>query len=308
MKKYIYIIISLVLLNSCSKRKVENLNGLWRIGYDQETENPFFPYELLFKNDSLILVDGNNFRHKIKHKINWNSIEMSFQNGNIKKARFKIYSDSIISFDSKKFHKTPDNHIQLKPYKLIDYKTNELLTDNNYYPIIHLIKNENLLKVVLNDRVADLEKIPHFFMGCNTGPQPPLIIYIGEGVNFNDLIEAYLWIKVSGVNSVILVTKNDTYDKFYALKDVITIDSSLMNNFLTEKNIPLAPPITKQVITKTFEINTKTNLEKLPSYNETEKISFKVTNTLDLITYLKLIEKMKDKNNIEIEITANNND
>ncbi len=84
--KYYINILFLFILFSCSKGDIKNLDGTnWERFYISENKTHFFPYELSFKKDSLILTDGYNFKHKIKYKISKDSIEMFFQK-NTKKS------------------------------------------------------------------------------------------------------------------------------------------------------------------------------------------------------------------------------
>jgi hypothetical protein len=306
--KYSIIILFLVVLFSCTKKELKNLNGThWGTNYIPENKGENFPYSLSFKEDSLILTDGNNFKHKVKYEINNNSIEMFFKK-NKKKVYFKRHSDSI-TFDSENYYWSNEISPNNKPYNLINYHSKEIFS-YEYSSIIHLVKVKNEPKVILNDRTVNLDKIPSFLSGCNNGkPEPPVTLFIGKGITFNEFIETYIWIKVSGINKAILVTKNESFERFYSIKDDINISESLMNSFFTKKNIPPPPnyPLTKGNERRIIKIDNKIGLEQLPNKNDSIKYLLKISNKINLIEYLKLTEKIKNNENTVKEITAYNN-
>ncbi len=310
MKLYIYILTFGFILFSCSQEKTTNLTGSWRLEYNEQIEAPFFPYELCFNGDTLTMIDGNNFKHQVKYQIIDDSIEMIFSNGSIRKIDFNVYSDSIISLGVGKFNKIHDDFLSsVQPYNLIDYKTNEILTDNEYLNVIHLVKNKGRVQVILNDVITNLENIPDFLESSHSSP-PPLLLYLGKGIEFKDLIEAYMWIKVSWTHFVFLVTGNDSFDKFYIIKDYISIDDSLMNSFLMKENIPPFPPSSVENIelkSHIIEISNQANFEKLLNINDSTESLIKIGNQIDIIGYFELIKMIEGKKNIKKVITAYNN-
>ena len=307
MRRYIHILFLTLILFSCSQKKIENLNGSWRLDYDEQTKSPFFPFELFFEGDTLIMIDGHNFKNQIRYQIKGDSIEMSFSNGSIKKMDFSIYSDSMIFLGAGKFYKIPNDFLNIvKPYDLIEFKTNEILIDNAYSSVIHLVKNGGQVQVILNDVTTDLENIPDFLVTSHGSP-PPLILYLGKGLEFKELVEAYMWIKVAWINRVTLVTGNDAFDKFYIVKDYISIDDSLMDVFLKKENIPPFPPSPIEITEikrNIIKIDNQADFEKLLTINDSTEYLIQVDNQFDLFGYLELIGKIKGKKNIKKVITA----
>jgi len=308
MRRYIHILFLALILFSCSQKKIENLNGSWLLDYDDQTKSPFFPFKLFFEGDTLILIDENNFKNQMLYQIKGDSIEMSFSNGSIKKMNFSIYSDSIIFLGTGKFCRIPNDFINIvKPYDLIEYKTNEILIDNSYSSVIHLVKNGGQVQVILNNVTTDLEKIPAFLVTSH-GPPKSLILYLGKGLEFKDLVEVYMWIKVALTKRVTLVTGNEEFDIFYIVKDYISIDDSLMAVFLKEKNIPPLPPSSiniTEIKRNIIKIDNQADFEKLTINDSTEYL-IQVDNKFDLFGYLELIGKIKGKKNIKKVITAYN--
>jgi len=309
MRPYIYILTFGLILFSCSQKRIESLDDSWRLDYNGQIESPFFPFELYFEGDSLILIDGNNFKHHIRYQIIDDSIEMFFSNKSIRKLEYRFHSDSIISIGTGKFYKFPnDFRNNVKPYELIDYKTDEILIDNSYSSIIHLVKIGGQAKVILNDITTDLDNISDF-LETSSGTNPPLILYVGKGLEFNDLVEAYMWIELSNTHKVTLVTGNECFDKFYIVKDFIRINDSLWGDFFKRENIPPFPPypIDRKEKDRTIvQIKNQTDLEKLLNTNDSTKYLIQVGNQLDLLDYLELIEKIRGKKNIMKVITAYN--
>lgn len=307
MKLYLYILTFLLINFSCSQKKFERLRGVWKLDNNVKIETPFFPIELNFETDSLILIDDHHFKHQIRYQIIDDSIEMIFSNDNIRKLKFSFCSDSKISIGNCKFYKFPnDFENNVKPYEMIGYKTDEILIQRSFSNIIHLVKIDGQVKVILNDMTTDLEKIPDF-LETNHGTPLPLILYLGKGLEFKDLVKAYLWIKLSNTHKVTLVTGNESFDKFYVLKDFIQIKDSLLENFYNRENIKHLStyPIDNQNKDRTIiEINNKTDIEKLINLNDSTKYLIQVGNKLELIGYLELITKIRGKKNFKKIITA----
>ena len=307
MKHYI-ILLFLFTLFCCSKQENKNFNGTnWERFYVSDNKTEFFPFELSFKKDSLILTDGYNYKHKIKYRIINDSIEMYFKK-NIKKVYFKTYSDSI-TIDSINFYKSREISSKNKPYDLIDYQSKEIFS-YNYSSVIHLVKVNNKTNVILNDNTNDLNDIPSFLSGCFNGkPPPPVTLYIEKGITFNELLETYLWIKFMNIHKVTLVTKNESYERFYSMKDNINIDESLINEFSIKNNLPPSSPsynIPKGKERKIVKIDNQTELEQILNINDSIQYLFKISDKIDLIKYLKLTEKINSQKNIRKEITAYN--
>jgi len=285
------------------------LEGSWRLDYNGQIESPFFPFELYFEGDSLILIDGNNFKHHIRYQIIDDSIEMFFSSESIRKLQFSFHSDSIISIGTSKFHKFPnDFRDNVKPYELIDYKTDEVLIDSSNSSIIHLVKIDGEVKVILNDISTDLENIPEF-LETSHGTPPPLILYLGKGLEFNDLVEAYLRIELSITHKVTLVTGNDCFDEFYIVKDYLSVHDSLMEDFLNKENIPPSPPLpvdNKEKERRIIVFKNRADFDKILNTNDSTKYLVQVDSHIDLLDYLELTEKLRGKKNIMKVITAYN--
>lgn len=309
MRPYIYILTFGLILFSCSQKRIESLDGSWRLDYNGQIESPFFPFELYFEGDSLILIDGNNFKHQIRYQIIDDSIEMFFSNESIRKLEFSFHSDSIISISTSKFYKFPnDFRNNVKPYELIDYKTDEILIDSSYSIIIHLVKIDGEVKVILNDIMTDLEKIQDF-LETSSGTSPPLVIYTGKGLGLNDLVEAYMWIGRSNTHKVTLVTGNECFDKFYIVNDFISVNNSLLEDLLKKKKLkplPTLPVDFDNLEAQVIEIRNQTDFQKLFNTNDSTNYFVRVDIQLDLLEYLEVLEILKGKENIKKEITAYN--
>jgi hypothetical protein len=309
MRPYIYVIVFGLILFSCSQKRIESLDGHWLFDFNGKIESLYFPLELCFEGDSLTLIDGYSFNHKVRYQIIEDSIEMIFSNENIRKLKFGFCTDSIITIGLGKYRKVYNNfQCYAKPYKLIGYKTDEILNDSTYSWVIHLVKVNGRLKMILNNCTTDLKNIPEYLITSHRTPLR-LILYLGKGLEFNDLIEAYMWINFINSHEVTLVTGNDCFDKFYMVKDFIHIDNSLIEEFLKKENLPPFIPLpvdnseTKRQI---IRIKNQIDFEKLLSKNDSTKYLILVNNQLGLLDYLEMTKKLSKKSNILKVITAYN--
>jgi hypothetical protein len=74
-------------IGACSNK--EDIEGYWRLNFDEEIENDFLPYELSFKHDTVWMVDSYNFKQKSGYSVIGDSISIAFENG-IKKKLFVL--------------------------------------------------------------------------------------------------------------------------------------------------------------------------------------------------------------------------
>ncbi len=240
MRRCICIIVLTLTLSSCVRSKIKVLEGSWRLDFDETVENQHFPLELCFLSDTLYMIDGYNFQHKTKYRIENDSMELVFSNGDVLELNIEIYTDSTICFSDANFFKIPLGFESiLHPYDLLGYKTGKTISDTSYDYVIHLIKFKSKPQVILNDITTNLDDIPDFL---NSGHAPnQLNLYLGYGIELNDLLEAYKWIRIAGIKVVVLVTGNESFYRFYIVNDYISLDDSLFNSFLNEEDFPSFP-------------------------------------------------------------------
>ena len=309
MRRNIFILILIIILGACEQDKIINLTGYWRLDYSEQVENTFFPYELRFNGDTLYMTDGNNFKHKTFYSIENDTLEVNFSNGNKLKVKFQNISDSSIVFDKVKFRRFPSEYSTfVQSYDLVNIKTTKILLEDSNVPVIHLIKVHKKIKVILNDVTSDLNDIPNF-LDCNSCAQSSLYLYIGKGIEFGDLVEAYKWVQLSGINHVFLIIGNKTYEKFYTLEDYININESLMNEFIKQiKTSSLTPRLPKIDFggRVAIRINNSDDFSKLMTIKDSSDYLILIGSQIELVKYFELIERTKNRMNVKREITAYN--
>ncbi len=301
MRLYLAILVCGVILFSCSQNKADRLDGSWLLDHSGKYKSLFTPFDLYFEGDSVIMTDGNLFRHHAHYKMMNDSIELIFSNAVVKKMEFRQHSDSMICVGGLNYHRVTNlPRPGMKPYKLMDYKTNETLKADSYSFVIHLVKMKGKAKAILNDQVAELADIPDFLSTC-AGNDQTVAIFLGEGIEFSDLAEAYTFIEYAGVNKAILVTGNACFDEFYAMTDSINIDNGFRAWVLQQHNMPPAQtkplsdcPNGRQVVV----VNHQTDIEKVMSINDSLQYLIMVDHQLELISYFNLLEITKGKKHI----------
>lgn len=236
MKRIISIFILCSIIYSCVSKQDEQ--GYWTIHFDEVKDSSIYPDELYFKKDTLIIQSSHYFKQVAIYKKKNDTIYLTFKNGIEKKYPFSILSDSSIEFAKMKFIRTnEDNLSKAEPYELIGYQSKSRFTPHSNSTIIHLIKYNSEAKVILNDKIYELSSIPEF-LNYGQNDKPKLYLYLGKGIEINDLIKTYCWILVCEIYKVELITHSESFEEFHTVKDYLYIDDSLFMNFIKENKIP----------------------------------------------------------------------
>jgi hypothetical protein len=149
-----------------SRSDKTEIDGYWWLNFEEEPENPFFPYELRFHQDTLQMVDGNNFKQtSIFTDLN-DSISITFESGIRKNYYFTVLSDSTIQFADQEFVQASiDYFTKSQSYELFGWKSTQEFRPQINSSVIHLIKDSDSTKVILNDITTDLKHLPDFLIG-----------------------------------------------------------------------------------------------------------------------------------------------
>lgn len=287
---------------SCRSDTEIFFDGYWRLDLDSQNENPSFPFELKFIGDNLFMIDGYNFTHDVKYKDLKDTLNIIFSNGYTCRKGTTLYSDSLLFFDNEEFFRVSSDYFsEIHTYQLLGFETNKTLDDSSYDSVIHLIKKDDQAKVLLNDAISEFKDIPDFLCGEYRKP-PTLLLYIGKGISFKDLIGAYFWILTSQYQKVTLVLANRGYEAFFIQKDYFRIEDSLMNEFRKINNLPPFPQLSSELIVRpknVITIENSNHISKLESLSDSIDFVVAVDTDLDLISYLKVNEILQEKRNIK---------
>lgn len=245
-----------------------------------------------------------HFKQKAHFYIEDDSLVLTFLDGTKEKVYFNIVSDSILNFGKANFYKTPiDEYSNIPYYNLIGFKTQEKLSEDINSTHIHLIKINGRAKVKLNDQTTDLKHIPKF-LDWSHRSQPNLFLWLSEGLEFSDLLEAYKWIYDSGYSQVNLVTANQGFTDFYLVKDHFFLEDDLIQKLLApQRTRPFLPePEYNHKTIKILTIKDSTDFEKLETLDESSEYLLQVDYQISLIDYLNLNLKIRNLKNIQKEI------
>ena len=238
-------IISLTIIG-CSNRT--DIQGYWRLNLDEENEIGFFPYELSFKQETMLMVDAYNFKQTSRYSVFGDSIYMNFENGVKASYSFSSLNDSTIEFAGRIYSRTSEYYFsETQPYELLGWTSNHEYNPLGNTIIVHLIKVGESTNVILNDVTTDLEYLPEFLMWENDeyvahSQKPKICLYIGKGIKLMDLVDVYCWIKYSGYQKVELVTSNLFFEKFYSIQDQVDVEDKVFLKFQEDNRLPLLPP------------------------------------------------------------------
>lgn len=294
-------ILCFFLINACNTDIDRLQAGSWKVAYSEKNESPFTPCKIQFYNDSIKFIDGYSYCHSGSFTKQDELWEIKFSNGSVAIVSLEVPSDSTIKFNDHLYYKIADDEFPKTPdYELLGFHTGNTLGDIKNTSTIQLIKTNNGPKIILYDVVTDLEEIPSFLV-IEDGTTPSLLLYIGKGISFENLLETYYWISMSGIKRVTLVLENKGFDQFFFQIDEISLSDSLISEFFHKNNM-LPPPNAKGFIEdKAFKI-IKANELKLDELNDSLSYLIKIDTKIDIIDYLKLKGAIEKKRNINAEI------
>ncbi len=298
--KLIFNFIFLTIIISSCKKNDSNISGYWSLNFDNGDRENILPYVLNFQNDTLITVDEHNFKQTSKYKINNDSIYITSKNGAKEKYSFSIISDSIISFSNKEFFRvSKDFFPETQSYELLNWKSGEKFKRVSNSTVVHLIKQKSVAKVILNDKISNLNKLPEFLTWSHN-KKPTVYLYIGKGIELKDLTDVYCWMKYCGYRKVELVIANNSIESFLSIKDAINIDDVLFSTFIKAKKLPPLP-LRPRVVDKSKNIdviciNSKNELKHL---NNSKIYRYNISNQLDINSYLELIQQLQKEKKIK---------
>lgn len=290
MRLHIVYVLLLSLVWSCSKPLQPK--GDYRLLYTSNLDNDSFPYELQFKGDSLILIDGYLYTHKTKFVQQGSQIHLTFSNGQQSTLSFQVLSDTSLVFGQHNYYKIPEKFMSTIPsYQLFGYKTKNKLDMKLSTDIIHLTHLNGQPKLILNDSYADIKEIEGFLSGGHISPINHLLyLYIGKNTTFKDLIKTYSHLQVLGIKNIRLVTDNDTFKQFYGINDRINLDLTLLKSNLGRSYPPFPRKPLQSSLTDSLYINNIHDFKLLDELNPSTPHLVLVSSELPLEDYFRLTE------------------
>ncbi len=189
-----------------------------------------------------MIVDGYNFKQSASYTTYGDSISINFTNGVKRNYFFSVQSDSTIQFAGMAYSRTSKDYFSsTQSYELLGWPSGQEFSPQINSTTIHLIKDGDSTKVILNDATTGLNDIPYFLNWWH-GQQPLINLYVGQGIELKDLLVAYCWIKYSGYRKIELVTSNISFEKFYSIYDYVDVDDSVFMEFIVDNSLPPPPP------------------------------------------------------------------
>ncbi len=280
MKKLLLFSIVLILFNCSKKIDAKDLQGVWWSSGNNESKG-FYP-ELVFDNDSIVIINNFGMPHFGKYLLKYDSIFMKIDNASLGLNINYKKQDSTLNINGENYWKRY-NTLQKKQKKihLINLKSkNEIHIDSLNGSILKAIKNnKGELKVILNDKTTNINEIPNFMIRCTDGKNyylKPNII-IGSGINLTDLKKIY--IELFNVNYTIirlLTYENFQSQSFYYYNKKIAF-------FRDEISINI-PPSEFDLYKKEFIQKFNPKLLSIKSKSDFKKLKEIIPNTRYLIS------------------------
>ncbi len=316
MKNLILLILVSILLCNCYKKiNLKTLQGTWWLSSGDGD------FEISFKEDSIFIENGYSLPFSGTYFLKRDSIVMNINN-TITKAKINYSKkDAMLTFGNSKYWKRYDSVNRTTTTKQIDLinikseKTIHLNKINNLDSFIKVIKDKNnQLKVILNDRTTDIDKIPSFLIsncgGTKSNYYPKVYLFIGKKVQLEDLKKNYTILHAVNHKLIRLITYYDFSNRTFHYYN--------SNIHIFREDISLAPPpppsvedfYRKEFIKifnpKILEIKSAYDFDKIQHITPNSHYLISITIELSIVEYLKLTQKLNSirknkKTRIEIE-------
>ena len=279
---------------SCSKKT--EIAGYWRYDFNQYDSIDNVPDELMFYNDSLVVI-RYLFKQNYSFESENDSIQLITKNGKSSKFYCKLINDSLLNFDNCLYRKLPSEQVLKTPtFDLLGWpaaKEIDLAKDNDV--VIRLFKINGSIMVGLNDGINDIRDIRMFLFEADVF-SPKIYVFVGKDITMNELIDVYCWVRDAGNGFKIeLITDSNFFEKFYSVSDRIRLDSIILKEFFRKNNLPpfpFEPEVTGEPIID-INVYSEDDFVVRPK-SDTIIYQFNFSTELELTKYLQLSEIYND--------------
>jgi hypothetical protein len=305
MKINLSVLVFSLLICACdSNNSKSKLEGFWKLGYDG---NDKMPFEFQYSNDSISLINLYSFKQKGLSKLVGDSLRILFPNNTSASFSFEIISKDEIRLNTTTYFRVEEASSDIMAYELLGVNTNkELEKVPNDYVTVHLLKVDDHPMVRLNDVLTDFSSIPSYLSGHKL--PSGLVLFVGEGISFQNLIEFYHWIQISGVRVIILALSYQGSDKIYIQNDSIKFGPKLESMLQIGKSTPPSFPkhneFKENKIIDTIRIRNRDDFSTLQLINNTSTYLVQIDPEIQIIDYLNLIELLETRENVTREIES----
>lgn len=311
MKKIAVLFVLLSIISCKEKFNPKEFKGTW-IPLDKDSSYANLP-SITFQNDIAYFEDIYSYNFSATYKIGRKSITWFLPKDtteakflfNKKDTTFILNDRNYIFYEGYSYG---SNFIQ---YDLIDLDLSQKIsTDSlfNYNGAFHLFKNNNELKLKLNDKVtSDLSLIPRFSFSYHN-KNLSMVIYVGKDLKLKDIIKCYNQLYQVNINEAFLLTKFDFKKNMYTgFSDKFNFWDFQRNLFPKEKiEIPKSynkkSNYFKEHNPKIIKINSKNDFEKINELKKDKNYLISINPSLSIEEYINLKEKLfKIDKNIRTE-------
>ncbi len=308
MKQKILLLLSLLCFSTCQKIAEEDLNGNW-IAFPSGYDEPFI-WEINFADERVEWIDGYQFKESGAYKVENDEVIISLnRDGLILKTRVeKLIADTFVIFDRLTYYRDREitNSI-FEEYELVDISTcNFLSNEKNYFQIIHFYKSDNgVTQIRAGDKMTNYADVSLFLVEGHSLPE--ILIFLGKGINLEDLKNLYYRLASNGQFSLMLVTKKEGISDYHIFKDKIEIWWDDLENYsanfkLPQPPLPPPPPIeftSKKSYLKDggveIKILNENDLYKIDNLNNQGKYVISIGKNISIKNYIQLKTKLSEK-------------
>ncbi len=285
---------------ACFQAHPEDIKGNWTLQYITEPELIIFD-QIQINSNNIVTLDEMSFPEMWTYKIRNNIIEFrNSQSQTLNLTIDKILNDSFW-IEGNKYVKEEMNRID--SYNLPNIETGQFLKIDNNSRIIHLYKNghDKEVQIRCGDKVINpnIEIIFEYLSNHSSYvlKKPRIILFIGDSISVNELLEVYYLLWYNGVRRVELVLNKIDVDEYEVLNDRIDLWHDDVNKYFKEKNYRLPPPLLFDSSTRQDLLDLGVPNIKIDKLEDLEKINAKfggktvlasINNNLSLNDYVKI--------------------
>lgn len=282
---------------SCTTPAEERLNGVWLLSHDEIVGEQVVPFYFCFNGDSLTVFDDHYFGYKGKYKLETKELTLNIGDSLLFNFPFELNSDTTFHLSQKCFVRRDDLEFHLPAsYALIQFPAINPYKARSNESVVHLIKIEGKIQIIINDRERNPVAISAFVSSSHSPPQD-IALYIGKGVTMRDLLEAYYYLYLGMVRNIKLITYNEGIGKFYYIREkLIVCDTSDQGLNI----VPQSPTCMKSTENEETElplimVNDFMDVEKVRNLDDSVSVEVNIGSKLNILTYLELRKTLEEK-------------
>lgn len=312
--QHLILLLSILVVTSCKEITKVDIQGNWiamRTGNDEVVIR-----ELHFKNETVEVIGKDVFKESGEYQIKNRKIKIKLDRDDIA-IEIKIQKlgvDTFLIFDNLMYQRNRMyTSMNVQEYELIGISTNKYLSsERNDFHVIHFYKSKKgAIRIRYGDKNATFEDIFLFLERRHS--KRGVLIYLGKGINLQDIKKLYYRLASIYQLKVWFATKKEGLSRTHIFADNIQIWRVDLENYIADSSIlqPIPPPppyeLTSKAIYlkdrgKELEILNRKDFGKIQKMDANTRYVISISSHLTIEDYFELKRRIREKRKINKQI------